>query len=150
MNGLMKAVTEKDFAQVFAPLAVQLRWLDADEAAILSYHKALCDIPISVLSRSAMRLANERGRKFFPTTGEWRDVALVIQQEDLRAEFSGQRSWKDECDDCRDTGWQTLECTGLNGGCDRAHEHPAHDYVRVCPCRPTNRTYQRHQWKSRE
>jgi hypothetical protein len=149
-NALTRTITELDFGKIFSPLAIQLQWRDADEAAIRSYYRALCDIPQSVLTRSAWRLANERGRKFFPTTGEWRDVALMIEQEDRRSEFAGPHEWTEECTDCHDTGWRGYECTGLDGGCDRKFNHRPHDYVRICPCRESNRTYQRHQWKAHE
>ena len=31
--------------------------------------------------------------------------------------------------------------------CDRTGPHLPHSFTRVCPCRPMNRTYQRHQFK---
>lgn len=149
-NALIKLATEKEFAIIFARMATQLRWLDADAAAIQSYYAALKDLPDEIIHASAARIANEPGRKFFPTTGEWREVALLIEQEKRRAEFSGPHSWTEECETCHDTGWEGFDCTGgKHGGCDRDREHLPHHFVRVCPCRPTNRTYQRHQWKAK-
>lgn len=149
MTDLIRLCTEHEFGVIFARMAMQLRWLDADAAAIQSYYIALKDLPDAIIHASAARIANESGRKYFPTTGEWRQVALTIEQEKRREEFSGPQSWIDECESCHDTGWELFECTGgAHGGCDRPREHRAHDFVRVCQCRPTNRTYQRHQWKA--
>lgn len=54
--------------------------------------------------------------------------------------------WRDECGACQDTGWELHECHGGERGfCGRRQNHAAHSYVEVCTCRPTNRTYQRHQ-----
>lgn len=146
MNGLMAITTERAFGEIFARLALQLRWLDADEAAILSYFAVLKDLPANVLTRSAEQLAAERGRKYFPTTGEWRDCALRVQQEMLREELGTERDWKVECERCDDTGWMTdFKCGGgENDACGRPRRHLPHTFARECPCRPTNRTYQRH------
>ena len=149
-DALIRLCTEHEFGVIFARMAMQLRWLDADTAAIQSYYVALKDLPDEIVHASAARIANEPGRKFFPTTGEWREVALRIEQDKRRAEFSGPESWTDECATCHDTGWEVFECTGgVHVGCDRPREHRPHDFVRICPCRPTNRTYQRHQWKAK-
>ena len=142
MTALAVQTTEREFAQVFSRLALQLRWLDADEAAIRSYYEALRDIPLELLKRSAFNLANEAGRKYFPTTGEWRNEALLIEQADRRREDSKHREWKLECVDCEDTGWIYHKCFGHE--CGRTRDHAPHDYVTECFCRPTNRTYQRH------
>lgn len=138
--------SERDFGQIFARLAMQLRWMDADAQAIRSYHQALGDLPLDIVSQSASNLANERGRKFFPTTGEWRDAAQLLLDARQRQEFTQPRDWKVECDACDDSGWERLECTGAGGGCGRERPHSPHTYAVICPCRQTNRTFQRHQW----
>lgn len=143
----MKATTEKDFAEIFARMALQLRWLDADETAIRSYYAALRDLPIEILHRSAAKLACEPGRKFFPTTGEWREVALMAQQDDLRAELAGpRRTWVLECEQCEDTGWVYFICEKDECGRYNPHIVP-HNFVKPCVCRETNRTFQRHHAK---
>jgi hypothetical protein len=145
-NALIKLCTEKDFAVIFARMAMQLRWLDADEAAIQSYYIALKDLPEELLHASAKRLANEPGRKYFPTTGEWREIALLIEQDKIRAELAGPRKWILECEQCEDTGWIYHVCTAHECGRHNPHIVP-HNYVEKCFCRPTNRTFQRHHAK---
>lgn len=143
----MKSITEKEFAVIFARMAVQLRWLDADDAAMQSFYAALRDLPEEILHRSAAKLACEPGRKFFPTTGEWRQIALMAQQDDIRAELAGpRRVWTLECEQCEDTGWVYHVCTAHDCGRHNPHIVP-HNYVTACFCRPTNRTFQRHHMK---
>ena len=143
-ESLIRLATEKEFAIIFARMATQLRWLDADAAAIQSYYTALKDLPDAIIHASAAQIANEPGRKFFPTTGEWREIALALQQEDLRSALSGpRRNWTVECAQCDDTGWIYHACDAHDCGRGNAHIVP-HDYVTPCFCRATNHTYQRH------
>ena len=152
MTGLQPRLTEKDFGGIFSRLAIQLRWLDADVAAIQSYYAVLSDLLPDFILRSAQTLAQERGRKFFPTTGEWRDVALRLEQDDRRAEYyAKQFVWTVECTACEDVGWELFWCeAGATASCGRRQPHAPHRFVRICPCRATNATYQRHQWEGRK
>jgi hypothetical protein len=143
MNALQRALTADEFATVFGRLASQLRWLDHRPTDIANYFDALRDLPENIIHESAKRIASQAGRKFFPTTGEWREVALVYESELRRAELSSPRTWENECNDCEDTGWNYYDCPG-DVTCDRTNPHLPHSYVRPCPCRATNRTYQRH------
>lgn len=140
---LTKARDSGEFGEIFAVLAIQLRWQDADEGSMQSYFDALKDISDALLKRSAHQLANEPGRRFFPTTGEWREAALRLEADDRRRVMSGVRDWKIECTACDDSGWEYHHCEG-DKTCGRQHEHRPHNFVTVCPCRDTNRTYQRH------
>jgi hypothetical protein len=54
-----------------------------------------------------------------------------------------------ECANCDDSGWVRFECAGAD--CGRHRRHQQHEYVRPCPCRPMNRTFQaRHARGKRE
>lgn len=74
-----------------------------------------------------------------------RDVAAQGLAGILQETFPRGRTepWHDECEDCRDTGFRFHQC-GVNGRhCGHRICRTGHDFVSVCPCRPTNRTYQR-------
>lgn len=49
------------------------------------------------------------------------------------------------CPACDDTGWWPHWCDGVHAMCGRTRPHYAHDYSKVCPCRPTNLRYQEKQ-----
>lgn len=140
------SMTEQQFGVVFAKLAIQLRWTDADTAAIQSYYEALKDVSLEAVQASALRFAQEPGRKWFPTTGEWVATAQQVQTEALKRAVKPARDepWHVECEACQDTGFvQGLVCEGT-AACGRPQIHTPHPYVRMCPCRPTNRTFLRH------
>ena len=143
MTQLQVSITAEDFARIFTRLASQLRWLDYRPEDVQSFFEALRDLPLEITHESAKRIANQPGRKFFPTTGEWRDSALDYEAELRRADLVGERVWKIECEDCEDTGWIHGYCPG-DTTCDRTKTHLPHQFVRVCGCRPSNRTFQRH------
>lgn len=140
-------LTEQAFGRIFAKLAMQLRWADADEASARSYYEVLAGFSESALAHSAARLSLEPGRQFFPTTAEWAAQARIEDARVLRQALPAAREepWRYECEACEDTGWERFACSGQHD-CGKRKTHPAHEYVRSCPCRPTNRTYQRHQW----
>jgi len=139
-------MSEREFGNVFAKLAIQLRWMDADAVAIRSYFDALKDLSLEAVQASATELAREPGRRFFPTSGEWREVAHKFAAKQIREALTPARDepWVSECAACDDTGWEPFECTG-DSFCGRQKKHAHHTFVRVCACRPTNRTFQRHQ-----
>lgn len=149
------SMTEREFGTIFAILGMQLRWTDADEMTIRSYYEALKDLPIEAVKASATDIARhgvtdertgERRRGFFPTSAQWFDAASHTVTESLRKALPAARTepWKSECTHCEDTGFEPHECPG-DVTCGRTFAHVAHRYVRLCPCRPTNRTWLRHQ-----
>lgn len=138
-----------DFLRVFNRLAVALREpIDASGVKAEIYREFLSDLSIHALVAGANKLARETGRKFFPTTAEWRAAAVDTQRKQLQAavgDRSEERTWTHECDICDDTGWRKFQCDGTDRGfCRRTFKHYPHDYVEVCDCRPTNRTFIRH------
>lgn len=144
---LVKAATDTEFLQVFNRLCVALREPQDDSGVTQGiYFEALKDLPLLALEAGASALMRETGRRFFPTTAEWRTAAEVAIQAEVRRELTAVREepWKHDCNACEDTGWERFECTG-DDFCGRTRKHAPHEFVRVCPCRPTNRTYQRHQ-----
>ena len=144
------AATEADFLAVYNRLLVALRE-PADDSGVTigSYFDALKDLPLSALEAGARALMQEPGRRWFPTTAEWRTVATEARQQELRAALSGREEpWRSDCTACDDTGWSYHDCDGT-GACGRLPAHDAHQFARICPCRPTNRTWLRHQQASR-
>lgn len=139
-------MTERAFGIAFAKLAVQLRFADADEVTIRAYYEALRDLPLPAIQDSGVRFAREAGRKYFPTSAEWHEAASTLAVQHLRETLPPARAqgWQVECAACDDTGWMPFACPG-DASCGRERRHAAHSYVRVCPCRPTNRTWERHQ-----
>ena len=142
-------VSEREFGVIFARLAIQLGWRDADLASIQSYLAALGTFPRVVLERTAQSFAQEHGRRFFPSTAEWHEAATTEQDRQFRQSVTVGRDepWHEECEVCSDTGWAPHDCDG-SAQCGRSKAHVAHRYVTVCPCRPMNRTWQRHQQSS--
>ena len=140
---------DKDFLRVFNRLCVALREpQDGSGTKARVYFEVLGDLSIESLVAGANVLAREQGRRFFPTTAEWRTVAMNAQREQLRAAVAParERTWTHECSACEDAGWRIRACDGTTAGwCGRQREHYAHDYAEPCGCRPTNHTYIRHQ-----
>lgn len=140
------------FVQSFNRLAVALRLPsgEVDSAMQRVYYEALEDLPIDAIEDAARNFAREA--TWFPKTSEWRSVAE--RARNARALTAGiqdhtGRVWHAECATCDDTGWEPLTCAGSRQ-CGREQEHAAHDYVVPCPCRETNRTYQRRRAEQRE
>jgi hypothetical protein len=133
-------VTLAEFSLLFGKLANQLG-KEADEQAVRDYFDALSDLDYSVVFDAAAQLA--KSSKWFPKTSEWRDVAFQFEREKRLHDLTGGRDWKIECEHCDDTGWEYFACDG-DETCGRSNPHLPHNYVRICPCRPTNRTFQRH------
>ncbi len=137
----------QEFSAVFSLLAVQLRATDADEATMRGYFLALEDLPLAAVAASAKKFARDPDRRFFPTSAEWYQAAQGAGVEVLRRTLTAVRDapWRHTCEACEDTGWsQRIACPG-DETCGRSRAHAAHDFVRMCPCRPTNATWLRHQ-----
>ena len=137
-----------EFLAIYNRLCVGLREAPDDSGITQGiYWDALKDLPCAALETGAVALMREPGRRFFPTTAEWRQAAERAQITQLREAVRPARDapWVHECHDCEDTGWRYHTCTETNP-CLRtkAHARP-HDYVTPCPCRVSNRTYMRHQ-----
>lgn len=139
--------SDTEFLSLFNRLSVALREQQDDSGVTQGiYFDALKDLPIRALEDGAAALMKEPGRRFFPTTAEWRTAAEKANLSQLREAVQPARDepWHHECTACEDTGWERFECTG-DRCCGRSGPHAAHEFVRVCSCRPTNRTFQRHQ-----
>lgn len=149
-------MTERDFGAIFAKLALQLRWTDADAVTIKSYYEALQGCSMDALQASARDIAirgvrDDKGavqRKWFPTSAEWFQAAQEHQREIARKQLAlppgREEPWHYECQNCEDTGWiMYLDCDG-SAKCGRQRPHAPHSYTDVCGCRATNKTFQRH------
>lgn len=122
-------MTLQEFAQMFAPLALQLQKTDADEAMIRAYFMALKDVQPEFLAMAAQRMAKRGGavdsdnRHWFPKTSEWLECALKIEQERIGQQREILRKLRSPlCQSCDDTGWE-----------------PCGDGVRPCACRNVRR-----------
>lgn len=147
---LWLATSPERFLQVFNRLAIALREKDTDAATVQVYFDSLFDLPLESLEESAAQLMRDSGRKWFPTTAEWREVAEKCTRIVLRKALPApdRPEWRFDCLACYDTGWEYFSCDGSDGdalsACARQMQHYAHDFVKICPCRPTNRTWLRH------
>lgn len=146
---LPKPGTDAEFLVVFNRLAVALREAQ-DETGLTQgvYFEALADLPLSALEAGAKALMQEPGRKWFPTTAEWRTAAEQAQMTQLRAAIAPAVDERASlhCRDCMDTGWvfdqgNPMMCPG-DGTCRRHRTHAPHTYTRPCPCREHNPHYQ--------
>ncbi len=143
--------SDAEFLTLFNRLSVALRE-QQDESGVTQgvYFDALKDLPIRALEAGAAALMKEPGRRFFPTTAEWRTAAEKATVAQLREAVQPRPEDRGVfiCRACFDTGWESgpsgdpLECPG-DARCGRRNEHGKHTYTRACPCRETNANYQR-------
>jgi len=115
-------MTLAEFTKIFALLAVQLRFTDADEATARAYFKALEDVEPEFLALAAKQLArrvNAEGESWFPKTGEWRAAAQRAEGERVYELQSRLRKLKEPlCTVCRDTGFALNEETKRASRCE--------------------------------
>jgi len=107
---------EQQFMTVFSRLCVALRETQDDTGITQQvYYEALRDLSPDALDGGARLLMQERGRRFFPTTAEWRTAAEKSHADQLRKVLTATREepWHHECQDCADSGWVVgLNCDG--------------------------------------
>jgi hypothetical protein len=136
------------FLDIFRDLVIALQPRHLEKDASRVYFLALGDFTIETLREAALRLS--RTKTFFPTTGEWFQVATDLRREAQRALAEEPTPCDDKgipkvgCDRCGDTGSVFVDCPG-DASCGRRYPHASHAFVCVCACRPTNRLYQRRQ-----
>lgn len=107
------------------------------------YFDALKDIATESVEGAAAQLA--KSAQWFPKVSEWRESARLYRrgvEVKMLPTASRAEEWRHECDFCEDTGWtydggKTLHEVVLSAYEGRPRMHR-------CPCRATNRTYQRH------
>lgn len=136
-------MTLAEFTPICTRLARQLR-ADVSADDVRDYVSALAEFDREDVATAAQSLAVEPGRRFFPSTAQWAERAKKAQRERLLTSASTREPWRVECDACEDTGWRRHECDGTMRFCGRRQPHAAHEWVERCPCRPSNRTFQRH------
>lgn len=107
---------EEQFMALFSRLCVALRETQ-DESGITQqvYYEALHDLSPEALDAGATVLMRERGRRFFPTTAEWRTASETAHNETLRKVLTSRREepWHHECRECEDSGWIVgMTCDG--------------------------------------
>jgi hypothetical protein len=124
-------VTLQEFAQVFAPLAVQLRFTDADEATIRVYFEAMKTLDVELVAAAAKRFAEQPGQNgekvWFPGTPEWRAMVVRIEYE-RRQEL--QRRMLER---------QKAGMPPLCSACDDTSFEPVGDRYQPCACRKLRR-----------
>ena len=107
---------EQQFLAVFSRLCVALREAQDDSGITQQvYFEALRDLSPAAIEAGASVLMREKGRRFFPTTAEWRTASEHAHGETLRKTLTSHREepWHHECRDCEDSGWIVgLTCDG--------------------------------------
>lgn len=106
-------MTLQQFSEIFALLAVQLRFTDADEATIRGYFRALKDIEPELVAMAAERFALGAsivdGVVWFPKAPEWRAMARKVEmdrRDELDVILRRRRiAGQELCLACDDTGW---------------------------------------------
>jgi hypothetical protein len=152
-----------------------------DEMGLGGYFAALSDIPDDIMRRAighALRTrsffptpaeirldcdaVSQRERAQASTAETYyfeREAERPGYTAEIRNPFGGPHvtvkvvdGWRDECDECRDTG-QAMAWCGAEPSirapwlpvqrCSRRAPHYEHEWAYACPCVPTNRTIQR-------
>lgn len=113
-------MTLAQFTEIFALLAVQLRFGDADEATIRGYYKAMKGLEPELVALAAQRFAagasvDDNGTAWFPKAPEWCAMAAKVEKERV-AELAGvirKRRFANQplCNDCEDTCWRQNAAT---------------------------------------
>lgn len=103
-------MTLAQFTEIFALLAVQMRFNDADEATIRGYYKALSGLEPELVAMAAHRFAqgvsvNENYEAWFPKAPEWRAMTVKIEKERTDELTARLRHLPVQCAACDDTGW---------------------------------------------
>lgn len=109
-------MTLEQFAEIFALLAVQLRFADADEATIRGYFEALKDLEPELVAMAAKKFG--ASAEWFPKASEWRESVHLIEHqrtEELRAHLRRLPAYL--CTGCQDTGWAHDEATNSVSPC---------------------------------
>ena len=113
-----------------------------------AYWTTLEDCTEGTIRQAALDL-QRAGGEFPRSSGDWYRRAIDLERttrlhETIRT--AREEPWHVECEDCEDTGFSRHHCNGTGtDGCPRCRRLgiKAHEWVEVCSCRPTNRTYQR-------
>lgn len=111
-------MTLREFSEVFAPLAIQLRATDADEATIRGYYRAMSDLELEFVAMAAERLA--KTAEWFPKTSEWRSACAAVVRERIEQQRALLRDLPEPlCAACRDTGWEHVGAGVKRCGCQQ-------------------------------
>jgi len=115
-----------------------------------AYWATLSDCEQADVIDSGLTLRRTAGGEWPPSASTWHQAAKALERDRRlhdTIELGREQFWKAECHDCDDTGWQVHDCTAANRCgrpvCGQMAEAHTHTYATACPCRPTNRTYQR-------
>ena len=103
-------MTLAEFSNIFAILAVQLRFTDADEVTIRGYFEPLKDLDVELVQMAAQQFSrggvNDRGEAWFPKSAEWRTAAGKIEATRIAEVHARLRKLPTPlCLACDDTGW---------------------------------------------
>jgi hypothetical protein len=124
-------MTLRQFANTFARLAVQLRFVEADEATIRCYYEAMMHCALELVQMAADRFASEAGtngeKVWFPGTPEWLGMIGRIEFERradqaARIRLRSRAGLPPLCEVCGDTSFANVG-----------------NRVRPCDCRQTRR-----------
>ena len=118
-----------------------------------TYWDVLKDLPIEAVEHAVRTTL--RSSQWLPKPSELRELALQHIEGKLRSELHQAREtpWQFECSACQDTGFTSHDCIEddpCRACSDEGRHLYDHRFVRVCPCRLNNRTYQRGQEYDRQ
>ncbi len=124
-------------------------WHQAPTAPMVAaYWAVLEDCEEQNIRRAALDL-QRAGGEFPRSSGDWYRRAIDLERSERLQDTirrAREEPWHVECEACEDTGFSRHACNGSGtDGCPRCRRTgiKAHEWVEVCSCRPTNRTYQR-------
>ncbi len=145
-TALVPEADKKAFAQCFNRLAKAKRAKDIDAADLQIYFDKLQQFPQWAIDEAASEL-QQKHTFGFPTLDVWYQQCEAEIARRLRENLIHGREWKEECGQCRDSGWKEATCTHKHRCgrrfCDQLGEKHEHTFYSACVCRATNRTYQR-------
>lgn len=145
-TAIVTSIDTNAFKACFNRLAKAKRATDVDGATMAIYLDTLKTLPMWAIEEAAQEL--QRKPTFgFPEAGVWFQAAQEEVQRRAREQVYQPREWKDECRDCRDSGWREYHCTAKarcgRMFCAQLGEKHEHTYYSACPCREHNSTYRR-------
>jgi len=114
-------MTLAEFTDVFAILATQLRYVDADEVAIRAYYEALKDCPVEFVRMAAQDLSRD-SQYGFPRSDVWADAVKAVTKRRVNAVYERVYARRMAglpplCEWCRDTGFEQVGDTNRYRPC---------------------------------
>jgi hypothetical protein len=130
------------FARIFTEMLITLSPREEHRVGVKAYFDALNHadpLPIEVIEQAGRQIQSRSGQKWFPTSGEWKEVAYQLHQSaELRKTAPALSAGDSEdgptyyCKECEDTSWRYNQ-----DHFDKASGLIVSSVSR-CPCQMTN------------